>query len=134
MASVGPMFGQLGHFRNSAPDKLPYAIERYQMETLRLLDVLDGKLEHQSYIAGDYSIADIALFPWIIAAKSPYLGVSLAAFPNVERWIKTLCKRPAVQVGMEILQPSFKSDFGTMAVPDMVPQLPIAKSSLTMKS
>lgn len=133
MASVGPMFGQLGHFRNAAPDKLPYAIERYQMETLRLLDVLDGKLENQLYIAGDYSIADIALFPWVIAAKSPYLGVSLAAFPNVERWIKALCKRPAVQIGMEILQPGFKSSFGTMAVPDTVPQLSTAKSSFTMK-
>ena len=114
MASVGPMFGQLGHFRNAAPEEIPYAVERYQRETLRLLDVLDGQLEHHPYIAGDYSIADIATFPWVAAAKTPYLGISIAAFPNVDRWIKTMQQRPAVQVGMDILQPTFTSNFGTL--------------------
>jgi GST-like protein len=98
-------------------------VERYQRETLRLLDVLDGQLEHHPYIAGDYSIADIATFPWVAAAKTPYLGISLAAFPNVDRWVETMRQRPAVQVGMDILQPSFKSDFGTLAVTEPTTQL-----------
>lgn len=123
MASVGPMFGQLGHFRNAAPEEIPYGVERYQRETLRLLDVLDGQLEHHPYIAGDYSIADIATFPWVAAAKTPYLGISLAAFPNVDRWMETMQQRPAVQVGMDILLPSFNSDFGTLADTEPTPQL-----------
>ncbi|PSN19651.1 glutathione S-transferase [filamentous cyanobacterium CCP5] len=126
MASVGPMFGQLGHFRNAAPEKIDYAVERYQRETLRLLDVLDGQLEHHPYIAGDYSIADIATFPWVAAAKTPYLGVSITAFPNVDRWLETMKQRPAVQVGMDILQPSFNSNFGTLATPNGAAQLTAA--------
>lgn len=126
MASVGPMFGQYGHFRNAAPEEIPYAVERYQRETLRLLDVLDRQLESHSYLAGNYSIADIATFPWVAAAKTPYLGTSIAAFPNVDRWIETLKQRPAVQVGMDILQPSFNSDFGTLAVAKPTTQLATA--------
>lgn len=126
MASVGPMFGQLGHFRNAAPEEITYAVERYHRETLRLLDVLDGQLEHHSYIAGDYSIADIATFPWVAAAQTPYLGISITAFPNVGRWIETMKKRPAVQVGMDVLQPSFKSNFGILAVAEPTAQLTAA--------
>ncbi|WP_204139593.1 glutathione S-transferase N-terminal domain-containing protein [Halomicronema sp. CCY15110] len=126
MASVGPMFGQLGHFHNAAPEKIAYAVERYHRETLRLLDVLDRQLEHHPYIAGDYSIADIATFPWVAAAKTPYLGISLAAFPNVDRWVETMKKRPAVQVGMDILQPNFNSDFGRLAVSHSTAQLTTA--------
>jgi GST-like protein len=126
MASVGPMFGQLGHFRNAAPEAIAYAVERYQRETLRLLDVLDGQLEHYPYIVGDYSIADIATFPWVAAAKTPYLGISIAAFPNVDHWVEMMKKRPAVQVGMDILQPSFNSSFGTLATADGAAQLTAA--------
>lgn len=126
MASVGPMFGQLGHFRNAAPEKIDYAVERYHRETLRLLDVLDGQLAYHPYIAGDYSIADIATFPWVAAAKTPYLGVSITAFPNVDRWVETMKKRPAVQVGMDILQPGFNSDFGTLAAAKPTTQLATA--------
>ena len=126
MASVGPMFGQLGHFRNAAPEEITYAVERYHRETLRLLDVLDGQLDHHSYIAGDYSIADIATFPWVAAAQTPYLGISITAFPNVGRWIETMTKRPAVQVGMDVLQPSFKSNFGILAVAESTAQLTAA--------
>lgn len=118
MASVGPMFGQYGHFRNAAPEEITYAVERYHRETLRLLDVLDRQLEHHPYIAGDYSIADIATFPWVAAAKTPYLDIPITAFPNVDHWVEKMKKRPAVQVGMNVLQPSFKSNFGTLAVPD----------------
>jgi GST-like protein len=122
MASVGPMFGQYGHFRNAAPEQIPYAVERYYQETLRLLDVLNGQLEHHPYIAGEYSIADIATFPWVAAAKTPYLGIALAAYPYVDRWIETMKKRPAVQAGMDILQPSFTSNFGTLAVAEPTTQ------------
>ena len=115
MASVGPMFGQLGHFRNAAPEKLPYATNRYEKESLRLLGVLDRQLATHPYIAGDYSIADIATYPWVIASTSPYMGLSLEAFPNVGRWIETLKIRPAVQAGMAILSPEFDSRYGTVA-------------------
>ena len=115
MGSVGPMFGQLGHFRNAAPEKLPYAIARYDKETRRLLEVLDRQLADQPYIAGDYSIADIATFPWVAAVKTPYLGVPLDDVPAVQRWIERMKARPAVQVGMDILKPTYISNFGVVA-------------------
>ncbi|MEB3358024.1 MAG: glutathione binding-like protein [Synechococcales bacterium] len=115
MASVGPMFGQFGHFRNFAPEKLPYAIERYQKETLRLLGVLDRQLATNAYIAGDYSIADIATYPWVAAALTPYMSLSFDEFPNVQRWVDTLKARPAVQAGMAILTPEFNSQYGVLA-------------------
>ncbi len=115
MASVGPMFGQLGHFRNAAPEKLPYAIARYEKETLRLLGVLDRQLADNPYIAGEYSIADMATYPWVVSATSPYGGISLEEFPNVQRWIATMESRPAVQTGMAILKPEFNSEYGTLA-------------------
>ena len=113
MASVGPMFGQLGHFRNSAPEKLAYAINRYQQETKRLLGVLNNQLADNSYIAGDYSIADIATYPWIAATTTSYLDLSLQDFPHLQRWIETMQSRPAVQTGMAILTPDFKSKYGS---------------------
>lgn len=115
MASVGPMFGQLGHFRNAAPEPVPYAIARYDKETRRLLGVLDRQLANHAYIAGDYSIADIATFPWVAAVKTPYLDIALDEFPHVQRWIEDMKARPAVQVGMDILKPEFSSDFGVLA-------------------
>ena len=114
MASVGPMFGQLGHFRNAAPEKLPYAIARYHNETRRLLGVLDRQLAINLYIAGDYSIADIATYPWVVAATTPYLDLSLEEFPNVQRWVETMHARPAVQTGMAILTSEFHSHYGTV--------------------
>ncbi len=100
MASVGPMFGQLGHFRNSAPEEVAYAINRYEKETLRLLGVLEKQLQNQEYIAGEYSIADIATFPWIGAYR--YLKITLDDYPHTQRWKETMKKRPAVQVGMAL--------------------------------
>jgi GST-like protein len=114
MANIGPMFGQLGHFRNAAPEKLPYAISRYEKETLRLLGVLDRQLENYPYITGDYSIADIANYPWVAAVVNPYLGLSFDEFPNVQRWVETMQARPAVQTGMAILTPEFNSNYGTV--------------------
>lgn len=115
MASVGPMFGQLGHFRNAAPEQLPYAISRYEKETLRLLSVLNRQLVANPFIAGDYSIADIATYPWVAAVATPYLSLSLEEYPNVQCWLNTLAARPAVQRGMAILTPGFNSNYGTVA-------------------
>ncbi|MGK7924062.1 MAG: glutathione S-transferase N-terminal domain-containing protein [Spirulina sp.] len=101
MASVGPMFGQLGHFRRFAKEQIPYAIERYEKETLRLFGVLDRQLEKHEFIAGDYSIADMATYPWVAAYE--YLGVTLDEHLHLQRWTETLKNRPAVQKGMAIL-------------------------------
>lgn len=102
MGGVGPMFGQLGHFRRSAPEPIDYAVSRYEKEVLRLLGVMDKQLAEHAFLAGDYSIADMATYPWVAAYD--YLGVSLEQFPNVQRWASALIERPAVQKGMAILQ------------------------------
>ena len=112
MSNIGPMFGQLGHFRNSAPEEIPYAIARYEKETQRLLGVVERQLENNEFITGDYSIADIATFPWILI--SPYL-VSIDEYTNIQRWIETMRSRKAVQTGMAILTPNFSSNYGTVA-------------------
>jgi GSH-dependent disulfide-bond oxidoreductase len=94
VGGVGPMFGQLGHFKH-AKESIPYALERYGTETKRLYGVLDKRLAEASYLAGDYSIADMATFGW--AAAYPRLEVDIAQFPNVKRWIDQIGERPAVQ-------------------------------------
>ncbi|MBD2257938.1 glutathione S-transferase N-terminal domain-containing protein [Pseudanabaena sp. FACHB-2040] len=104
MAGVGPMFGQLGHFRRSAPETIDYAINRYEKETLRLLGVMEKQLTDHPFLAGDYSIADIATYPWVAAYD--HLGISLETFPQVQKWTTTLAERPAVQKGMAVLQPN----------------------------
>lgn len=101
MANVGPMFGQLGHFRRYASEQIPYAIDRYERETLRLLGVLDQQLAKQEFIAGDYSIADIATYPWVVVDE--YLGVTLEQYPHLQRWVNAMQERPAVQRGMAVL-------------------------------
>ncbi len=100
MAGVGPMFGQLAHFTRFAPEKIPYAITRYTDETKRLLEVLDKRLGTVSYLAGDYSIADMATWPWVRAFKSMD-GASLADYPNVSRWFDEINSHPAVQKALE---------------------------------
>ncbi len=103
MGSIGPMFGQLGHFKNYAPEKIPYAIERYTNEVGRLHRVLDRRLAAAPYLAGsDYSIADIAVWPWVRSASSK--GEKIAAdLPNVRRWYAAIDARPAVQRGLAVL-------------------------------
>jgi GST-like protein len=100
MGSVGPMFGQLNHFKRFAPEKIPYAIERYEKETLRLYGVLDKQLAEREFICGDYSIADIATYPWV--ASYEFQGLTLDNHPNLKRWVETIQQRPAVQRGMAV--------------------------------
>lgn len=102
MANVGPMLGQAGHFRNAAPEKIPYAIERYTNESRRLFNVLDKRLAEVPYVAGEYSIADIATYPWIVAALKAQ-PEQLDTRPNLKRWIDALAARPAVQKGMAVM-------------------------------
>jgi GSH-dependent disulfide-bond oxidoreductase len=100
MGSVGPMFGQLNHFKKYAPEKIPYAIERYEKETLRLYGVLDKQLTDKEFICGEYSIADIATYPWV--AIYDFQGLSLDNHPHLKRWVGTMQNRPAVQKGMQV--------------------------------
>ena len=97
IGSIGPMFGQFGHFKH-LNEKIPYAIDRYQKETLRLYSVLDRQLEQHEYIAGDYSIADIATFPWI--ANYERLDLTFDAHPHLKRWFEVVQQRPAVEKAM----------------------------------
>lgn len=100
MGSVGPMFGQYNHFNRYAPEKIPYAIERYKKETLRLYGVLDKQLIDKEYICDTYSIADIATFPWI--AAYPLMELTLDNHPHLKQWVEKMEQRPAVQKGMNV--------------------------------
>ncbi len=100
MGGVGPMFGQAHHFLRAAPEPVPYGIKRYTDETRRLYGVLDKRLAEVAYLADEYSIADIATFPWI--ARHEWHKVDLAEFPNVKRWYDTINRRPAVVRGMAV--------------------------------
>lgn len=94
MAGLGPMAGQNHHFSAYAAEKIPYAIERYVKETARLYAVLNGRLADREFIAGDYSIADMACYPWIVPHQRQQQN--LADFPHLARWFATLAARPAV--------------------------------------
>ena len=102
MGGVGPMFGQAHHFRDYAPEKIPYAIERYSNESGRLYRVIEKRLSESKYLAGnDYTIADMATFPW---ARNPARrGQDEADFPNMKRWLDELEARPAVVRGLAVL-------------------------------
>ncbi|MBD2679354.1 MULTISPECIES: glutathione S-transferase N-terminal domain-containing protein [Nostoc] len=100
MAGVGPMFGQLNHFKRFAPEKIPYAIERYEKETLRIYGVLDKQLQDNEFICGNYSIADVATYPWV--AIYEFQGLTLDNYSNLKRWVETVQQRPAVQRGMQV--------------------------------
>jgi GSH-dependent disulfide-bond oxidoreductase len=105
MSGVGPMFGQAMHFTRAAPEKLPYAIERFTKESARLLKVLDDRLTVVEYLAGDYSIADVATYPWIAPVLESGFAKTLGDFPNITRWAQAVGERPAVQRGMKIPEP-----------------------------
>jgi len=100
VGSIGPMLGQLWHFVDLT-QPVPYALDRYRKETLRLYGVVDRRLAEAPFIAGDeYTIADIAHWPWLRVYKA--LGIDIAEFPNVKRWIEDVAARPAVQKGITI--------------------------------
>ena len=101
MGGVGPMIGQTHHFMRAAPEKIEYGIKRYHNETKRLYGVLDKRLSSEQFLAaGEYSIADIATYPWI--ARYEWHQVDLNEFPNVKRWFDAISARPAVQRGMAV--------------------------------
>ena len=102
MASVGPMLGQTHHFRNYAPEKIAYAIERYSNEARRIYGVIDKQLSTHQFIAGDsYSIADIAIFPWLRSWENQ--GIVLTEYPYLKQWFDGIAARPAVQRGVKVL-------------------------------
>ncbi len=101
MSGIGPFFGQAGYFRNRAPEPVPAAIEKYSREVERLFGVVDRRLAEENFLAGEYSIADIACFPWM--RIYPRFGVDIEAFPNVVRWMGVINARPAVQRGLDLL-------------------------------
>ena len=103
MGGVGPMFGQTHHFLRAAKEPVPYAIERYMVETRRLYAVLNDRLKVHDYLAGAYSIADIATYPWV--ARHEWHKVDLHDFPAVKRWYDTIAARPAVARGMAVPTP-----------------------------
>lgn len=102
MGGVGPMFGQANHFRRYAKERIAYAIERYTNEANRLVNVLDRRLGEARYVAGDeYTIADIAIFPWMRGAESR--GINMEEYPHAKRWFDEINSRPAVQRGVKVL-------------------------------
>lgn len=100
MGGIGPIFGQVHHFKRAAKEQVPYAIERYYTECRRLYGVLDNRLAGRDYLAGDLSIADFATLPWVF--RFDWQEVDLADFPNVKRWYDSLMARPALARGMDI--------------------------------
>ena len=101
MGGIGPIFGQVHHFKRAAKEQVPYALERYGTECRRLYGVLDGRLADHPYLAaGEYTIADIATYPWVL--RHPWQEIELADFPNVKRWFDEISARPAVKSGIEI--------------------------------
>jgi GST-like protein len=102
MGGVGPMFGQAHHFMRAKKDEIPYGTERYGAEAKRLYGVMDRHLAKNDYFAREYSIADMAIYPWV--ARHEWHRVDLAAFPNVKRWYDAVGARPAVAKGMAVPQ------------------------------
>jgi GST-like protein len=101
MGSIGPMFGQYNHFNKYAPTKIPYAVDRYHKETLRLYDVLNSQLAKTEYISGnDYSIADISIYPWVAAFE--FMELTLENHQQLKHWYEEVKQRPAVDRGMKV--------------------------------
>lgn len=110
MAGIGPMMGQANVFFRYLPEKIPVAIDRYQGECSRLFRVLDQRLGEHEYLAGDYSIADIANWAWVRTYK--WSGVAIDGMPHLQRWLKQIRARPAVEKGIQ-LPPSRMKDSGS---------------------
>jgi GST-like protein len=110
MGGIGPMLGQAHHFLKFNAGKAPYAEERYANEAKRLYKVLNGRLEGRDFVAGDYSIADISIWPWI--SRFEWQRIDLNDYPNVKRWYLEIAKRPAVMKGYAI-----PKDMGPIPLP-----------------
>jgi GST-like protein len=108
MAGLGPMHGQAHHFIRYAPDPIDYAVARYTNEARRLLEVMDRRLEDVDCLAGDYSIADMACWPWVRAAHA--IGIPIADYPALQRWFDRVGERPAVQRAASLPQGHFLSE------------------------
>jgi GST-like protein len=102
MANVGPMFGQANHFNTKTPEKIPYAINRYVKEAARIYRVMEKRLGEVDYLAGDYSIADMATYVWLRNPKNQ--GQTLDDYPNVKRWFNAIHARPAVQRAHQLVE------------------------------
>jgi len=102
MGGLGPMAGQAHHFRNYAPEKIQYGIDRYTNEVNRLYGVMNKRLASNDYLAGEYSIADMASYPWVRPYKNQ--GQDLAEFPNLDAWFKRVQARPAVAIGVKVAE------------------------------
>ncbi len=103
IANIGPMYGQAFHFRSVAPERVPYAIDRYTNEVGRVLGVVDKRLAEHTYLAGEeYTIADIACWPWVRNSHS--FGFNMENYPNVQRWVALIAERPAVRRGLKALE------------------------------
>ena len=107
MGGIGPMLGQAHHFRLYAPEKIEYAFNRYTNEASRLYRVVDTRLADAEYLAGDYSIADMATYPWLRYHENQ--GQKLEDYPHLKRWYDALSERPAVQRGLAVLQEESRS-------------------------
>jgi GSH-dependent disulfide-bond oxidoreductase len=107
-ASMGPMLGQAHHFREYAREKLPYAIERFTSEASRLYRVMEKRLSEKEYLAGGYSIADMAAYPWL--RSHAFQGQKLEEYPSVQRWYSAVRSRPAVQRGQAVLKERFEKN------------------------
>lgn len=100
VGGLGPMSGQAVHFRKYAPETIPYGIEHFTNEVTRLYGVLEKRLTDRDYLAVDYSIADIACYPWVL--RAPEVGQDLAKYPRISAWVQRIAARPAVQRGMAL--------------------------------
>ena len=103
MGNLGPMMGQANVFFRYAPERIPYAIDRYQREVRRLFEVLNTRLADNEFLAGDYSIADIASWSWVRGYK--WSGLTLDGLPHLERWLDSIAQRPAVKRGVDVPEP-----------------------------
>jgi len=111
MGGLGPMHGQANVFNRYFPEKIPAVIDRYQSETKRLFSVMDARLAKTPYLAGDYSIADMACWPWVM--QHDWAGVPIDDLPHLQRWVATVGARPAVQRGADVPAPLVQPDVET---------------------
>ena len=127
MGNIGPMLGQAHHFRGYTKETIPYAVDRYTNEAKRLYGVMDRRLGEADYLAGEYSIADMASYPWLRSWESQ--GVNLSDYANVERWFNAINDRPAVKKALEVL----KDDTGKTKMDDKARDILFGKAQFAQR-